>query len=167
MTKPAPAHADPNSGLVKNEPAMVGAFSVWLVGNVGLLLINHHLVTGVQWSAASLQVTALVTFVLAAIVGWLLRRVVAPAWKLAESEAARLGVTLPDLGFVGQQGTSALYQSGQPPSDTAPAPAAVTDTSPAPSRTAADILAAADAIYPEQPTTATEPAVAEVAPATA
>lgn len=84
-----PAHADPNSGLLKAEPVVAAHVAAWLVLNAGVLLVSrYHLATDSQWKVASLELTPIVTAVLLAVLAWLVRRVVTPAWKLLNPAAS-------------------------------------------------------------------------------
>ena len=95
MSSPART-ADTNGGVLKNEPVLIGHFAIWLVLNLGIVLTSrYHVFTSTQWSAVSVELTPIVTAALLSLSAWLIRRVVRPAWKVAEADAARLGWTLP------------------------------------------------------------------------
>lgn len=132
----SPAHANPNSTLWKSEPAMVAAAALWLVTNVGQVVIGHQWLTPSQWNGMTATLIGIVSFVLFAIAGWVVRKVVAPAWKLVEAEAKLAGITLaePQIATVQPlQQVTASPLAGQPPSSTpAEATAAVVDAMPAP-----------------------------------
>lgn len=112
----APAHRDPTGGVWKSEPVIAGHVAGWFVLNLGLLLVGRlHVLTAVQWSGLSASLTAVVTAALLGLMAWLIRRVVAPAWKIAQAEAGRLGVTLPDLPLQDRQPISSEPLAGTPP----------------------------------------------------
>lgn len=77
-----PAHADPNSGLLKSEPVMAAAAATWLLANVGLILAHYNLLGSVQWNGLSALLFPPVTAGFLAGIGWAVRRVVTPAHKL-------------------------------------------------------------------------------------
>lgn len=113
----APAHRDPAGGVWKSEPVIAGHVAAWFVLNLGLLLVGRlHVLTAVQWSGLAAGLTGLVTAALLGLLAWLIRRVVAPAWKLAQTEAGRLGVTLPDLPLPETWPISSEPLAGTPPS---------------------------------------------------
>lgn len=81
------------TGLVANEPLLVGAFVTWLLSFVGTLILGHtNLITSDQWSSLS---TILVPVVSAAIIGavaWVVRKFVSPAWKVLTKGTHALGI---------------------------------------------------------------------------
>jgi hypothetical protein len=134
-----PAHADPNTGLLKSEPALITAAAVWLVGNLGLLLVGRlHWFTAAQWSGESASLTAVASAAIASLAGWLLRRVVTSprtvarmaaelaavqeALAAARAAAAAGSIETPPAG----QPIASSPLAGQPPSPSAgmPYPAA-------------------------------------------
>lgn len=129
-----PAHAAPDTGgFLKHEPVIAGHIAAWVVLNLGVLLVSrYHVLTDQQWSALSLQVTAIVTAAVLALMGWLIRRVVTPAWKLATREAARVGVVLPGNYFGDPVGGPPVGQPDTSAADAALAAAAQVHPMPAP-----------------------------------
>lgn len=82
-----PAHADPNGGLLKNEPVVVGHFVTWLLLNVGLIIVGrYHIVSDATWNALSSALAPEITAALLVLSAWFIRRVVTPAWKLVQAQ---------------------------------------------------------------------------------
>ena len=72
----------PQTGLMASEPVMVAAFVHWALINVGLFFVGRTtLLTGDQWSTVASALTPLVSGAVLAVLGWVLRRYVTPAWK--------------------------------------------------------------------------------------
>lgn len=93
----APAEA-PTGRFLKNEPVIAAHIAAWVVLNLGVLLVSrYHVFTPAQWSVAAVELTGMITAGVLFLMGWLIRRAVAPAWKLATLEAGRIGVILPDI----------------------------------------------------------------------
>jgi hypothetical protein len=112
----APAHRDPTGGVWKAEPVIAAHVAAWFVLNAGLLLVGRlHVLTAVQWSGLSASLTAVVTATLLSLMAWLIRRVVAPAWKVAQTEIGRLGVALSVLPLPDPQPVSSGPLAGTPP----------------------------------------------------
>lgn len=133
MTTPA-AHADPSGGFMKNEPVVAAHIAAWVVLNAGILLVSrYHVFTAAQWSVAAIELSSLVTAAVLFVMGWLIRRVVSPAWKLAGAEAAKVGITLPAYysgAFIGPAGVgTTTYTSpmASAPAETATEPAPLAD----------------------------------------
>lgn len=79
------------SGVVKSEPALVTMAALWLLTNVGAAVVERwHWLGADQWSTLSQSLTPLVTAGIAALAGWLLRRVVTPAWRALEQDVPML-----------------------------------------------------------------------------
>jgi hypothetical protein len=86
------------TSFVKNEVAITGAFVAWLLTNVGAVIVGHtNLVTAEQWNATATWATPFVSAFLLGVVGIVVRRYVAPAWKLVQRQAASAGAHVPDL----------------------------------------------------------------------
>jgi hypothetical protein len=81
-TIPDPIKNAALSDLIKKEPVVAGYIVVWILANVGALLIGHtHLVDSATWSSLSTSVTPVLTGLVLAGLSWLTRRVVEPIFK--------------------------------------------------------------------------------------
>jgi hypothetical protein len=70
----------------------------WLLTNAGAVIVGHtNLVTAEQWNATATWVTPFVSAFILGVVGIVVRRYVAPAWKLIQAQAASAGAHVPDL----------------------------------------------------------------------
>lgn len=70
------------ANLIKKEPVIAGYIVVWVLANVGALLIGHtHLVDAATWSGLSTSVTPVLTGLVLGGLSWLTRRVVEPIFK--------------------------------------------------------------------------------------
>lgn len=96
-----PAHADPNGGLLKNEPVVVAHFVAWLLLNAGLVLVGrYHVVGTATWNALSSALAPEITAALLALSAWLIRRVVTPAWKLLQGQQASVSQPYDNGGYL-------------------------------------------------------------------
>lgn len=86
------------NGLSKREPALVHAAVLWILTNVGALVVQQwHWLGAGEWSTLT---SALVPLVTAAVLlggGWLLRRVVTPAWEWVEDEHPVIAEVVEDV----------------------------------------------------------------------
>jgi hypothetical protein len=73
--------------IARREPALLHAAVLWLLTNVGALVVeNWHWMGAQEWSSLTRALVPLVTFGIAALAGLLLRRAVTPAWRWIEHE---------------------------------------------------------------------------------
>ncbi|HZY76543.1 MAG TPA: hypothetical protein VFE40_09510 [Jatrophihabitantaceae bacterium] len=73
------------ASILKREPALVHAAVLWLITNVGALVVEQwHWMGAQEWSSLTRALVPLVTFGIAGLAGLLLRRVVTPAWDWLE-----------------------------------------------------------------------------------
>lgn len=79
------------TGIVKNEPVLVAHFVAWLLLQAGLIVVGRfHLITDSTWTALSSALAPVISAVLIGALGWLIRRVVSPAWKHIEQAAPEI-----------------------------------------------------------------------------
>lgn len=89
---------DANGQMRLNEPVLAAAIATWLIARVGSLVVRQlHWMSAEQYTALSNKWFAIVSAVVLAGLGWLVRRYVQPAWKAVVGEAGKRGVTLPGL----------------------------------------------------------------------
>jgi hypothetical protein len=87
------------SGLLKQEPVIVGGFVLWLLTQAGLVLVGrYHMLSASSWSALSQAIAPAVTAGVLALAGWLLRRAVTPSWKWLELHAPVVATVVDDVG---------------------------------------------------------------------
>lgn len=68
--------------LLKKEPVLAGYLALWILTNVGALLIGHtHLVDSATWTAYATTLTPILTGLILGALSWLTRRVVEPLFK--------------------------------------------------------------------------------------
>lgn len=73
------------NSITKREPALVHAAVLWLLTNVGALVVEQwHWMGAQEWSTLTRALVPLVTFAVAGLAGLLLRHVVTPAWDWIE-----------------------------------------------------------------------------------
>lgn len=107
MTQPTPAP----TGFIKNEPVIVSQFVLWVFLNVGAFVVGHtHLITNAQWSSLTSGLVPVVTAVLLGIIGAVVRKYVAPAWKVVSGDLTKWGIPQPtaaELDAIAEQ----IYES--------------------------------------------------------
>lgn len=68
--------------LVKKEPVLAGYLAVWILANVGALLLGHtHLVDAATWSGLATSVTPVLSGLILGGLSWLTRKFVTPIVK--------------------------------------------------------------------------------------
>lgn len=120
------------TSLFKREPIIILAFVMWVLTNVGTILVGHtHLVTSSQWNAVSTYVAPLATAFALSTVAVVFRRFVAPVWRLADQEATRLGATFPEVPAAGTTVVPVAEKKATPaPVDPPTIPASPVDADP-------------------------------------
>ena len=84
----------PKTGFAANEPVVVGGFVAWLFSLLGTFLIGHtHLITSDTWSALSTTLVPVVSAFALAVVAFVVRRYVQPAWKALTKETQKVGIS--------------------------------------------------------------------------
>jgi hypothetical protein len=124
-----------------DEPVVASSIGLWLVTNVGALLVGRtHLLTDKEWAPLASSITPIVIAAVLAVFAFIVRKVVAPAWKLVDDEAAKLGIDVPDLEVAGVTPVHAPEEPVAPaPAAADPAPVLAPDE---PASPAADVPAA-------------------------
>jgi len=70
------------SDLIKKEPVLAGYLAVWVLANLGALIVGHtHLVDSATWTSLATTVTPVLTGLVLGALSWLTRRVVEPIFK--------------------------------------------------------------------------------------
>lgn len=93
MTDPT---KEPTS-FAQREVAIAASVALWLVTNgTGLIVKYGHLHAG-SLNALGSYLTPIVSAGVLGVFGVVLRRFVSPAWKVAQAEGKKLGVTVPDF----------------------------------------------------------------------
>jgi hypothetical protein len=88
------ANTPAKTGLVANEPVLVGTLVIWLFSFVGSLVIGHTgLIDQHSWSTLSSVLVPVVSALVLAGIGYVTRKFVSPAWKKIEHTAISLGLT--------------------------------------------------------------------------
>lgn len=68
--------------LIKREPVIAGYLAVWILANVGALLLGHtHLVDSATWGTVATAATPVLSGLILGALSWLTRRVVEPLAK--------------------------------------------------------------------------------------
>ena len=80
-----------------NEPVLVGHYVAALIGVAATFLVSHGVITGHQASSLVQSLAPAATGVALTALGWVTRRYVSPAWKVAEAEASRVGLNISAL----------------------------------------------------------------------
>lgn len=68
--------------LIKKEPVLAGYIVVWVLTNLGALVVGHtHVVDSATWTTVATTVTPVLTGLVLGALSWLTRRVVEPLFK--------------------------------------------------------------------------------------
>lgn len=87
MTQPTPdpvvqVEASMIMQLLKKEPVLAGYLAVWILTNVGALLVGHtHLVDAATWGTIATSVTPILSALILGGLAWLTRKYVEPIIK--------------------------------------------------------------------------------------
>lgn len=86
------------SGLVSNEPVLVGAFVTWLFTVLGTFILGHtDLVTSTQWSSLSSFLIPVISALVLGVIATVVRKYVTPFWKSVTGVAGKVGITEAEL----------------------------------------------------------------------